>query len=287
MTHYDTIVTENEVIRGELADGRVVTIPNKSWTDVDEDTFEGNWEWVTRTIVKDAIEEQSLQSDNSAETLSVTHNHFVDALADSSVIEHEIPETERKRAELLLEHLIKEGVYEQRGQKITVLDELDDSTDEFSKFNWAAFLSCVSEEIDLIVKSIESRSEIIENKNNVQAESAGKLEEVRRVRSLISKIEKEVREIATMDIVDISEEVQHIQKFADNAVMGETNQQLADEIAVSIQEGTNQYDSDSSIDVETADTQLKQWTELESETGTSNEVAETDRLRKDSSHEEQ
>ncbi|MDB2253078.1 hypothetical protein PM033_15130 [Halorubrum ezzemoulense] len=81
----------------------------------------------------------------------------MDSLIGSSIIEHDNPETERQRAELLLEHLIGEDVYKRREQDVVVLDDLEDLSDEFSKINWAAYFSYVVEEIDSILEYIKNK----------------------------------------------------------------------------------------------------------------------------------
>jgi len=287
MPSYNTIVIKDGVIEGELADGGVVTIPDKAWTDVDEDTLEGNWEQVTRTIVEEVIQAGALQIDDSWETLSVDHDRFVDTLADSSIVEHKEPKMERQRAELLLEHLTREGVYERRGTEILVLDELDAPSDEFAKLNWTVFFSHANEEIDSIIQGAESQREAAAEmgKNETQAQLAADIPQMSRVKSLFSEFEQELRETAIKDIADIPREIQHIQKLADSALVGETNEQIVNETAVSIKEATKQHNTDLPADVETADKQLEEGSEPEPTTDESNEVAETDRLSRDSSQE--
>lgn len=164
MPIYDTIVIKDGLIKGELAHGRVVTIQNKEWAKVNEDTVEGNWERITRTVVKKIIDAHSTETPDSVEMFLVDHDRFVDALINSSIIKHDDPETERQRAELLLEHLIGEGVYKRREQEVVVLDDLEDLFDEFSKLNWAAYFSYVVKEIDSILQYIENKNaEIIEH----------------------------------------------------------------------------------------------------------------------------
>lgn len=162
MTDFNTIITEDGFVKGELADGGVVTVSDEDWTEADEDTLEGNWEQATRAVVKDIMDTESLGTDvQSGEAVSVDHGRFVDALIDSSIVEHSDSTEERQRAELLLEHLVREGVYERRGEEIVVLDEFDFSSDEFTKLNWTAFFSYAVEEINSVVKSAENQKETI------------------------------------------------------------------------------------------------------------------------------
>lgn len=162
MTDFNTIIAEDGFVKGELADGGVVTVSDEDWTDADEDTLEGNWERATRAVVKDIMDTESLGTDvQSGETVSVDHGRFVDALIDSSIVEHEDSTEEQQRAELLLEHLVREGVYERRGEEIVVLDEFDFSSDEFTKLNWTAFFSYAVEEINSVVESAENQKETI------------------------------------------------------------------------------------------------------------------------------
>ncbi len=162
MTDFNTIIAEDGFVKGELADGGVVTVSDDDWTDADEDTLEGNWERATRAVVKDIMDTESLGTDvQSGETVSVDHDRFVDALIDSSIVEHKDSTEERRRAELLLEHLVREGVYERRGEEIVVLDEFDFSSDEFTKLNWTAFFSYAVEEINSVVESAENQKEAI------------------------------------------------------------------------------------------------------------------------------
>lgn len=162
MTEFDTITTEDRFIKGELADGGVVAISDEEWTEADEDTLEGNWERATRAIVKEIMDTESLGTDiQSGETVSVDRDRFVDALTDSSVVAHDNPQEERRRAELLIEHLVREEVYERRGEEIVVLDEFDYTSDEFTKLNWTAFFSYAVEEINSVVESAENQKEAI------------------------------------------------------------------------------------------------------------------------------
>lgn len=304
MPSYDTIVIKDGVIEGELADGGVVTIPNKAWTEIDEDSLEGNWEQVTRTIVEDVIDARSLETDHPWETLSVDYDRFVDTLADSSIVEHKEPKTERQRAELLLEYLTREGVYERRGPEIVVLDELDAPSDEFAKLNWTVFFSHASEEIDSVIQGAESQREAAEemNENETQAQLAIDIRRMSRVKLLFSEFEQELRETAIIDVADIPEEIQHIQKLADSVLVGETNEQsetFADSVLAGntedritketaesiIKQFAQQEGIDLTGDVETADKQLNERCEPESATDEPNEVAEIDRLSRDSSQE--
>lgn len=164
MPIYNTIVIKDGLIKGELANGGVVNIPNKEWAKINEDTLEGNWERITRTVIKKTIDSHSTETPDSAEMFLVDYDRFVDSLIGSSIIEHDNPETERQRAELLLEHLIGEGVYKRREQDVVVLDDLEDLSDEFSKLNWAAYFSYVVEEIDSILEYIKNKkAEIMEH----------------------------------------------------------------------------------------------------------------------------
>ena len=234
MTSYDTLVIKDGVIEGELADGGVVTIPDKAWIDVDENTLEGNWEQVTRTVVKDIIEDRHLKTIfQSGETLSVEYDRFLDVLTDSSIVEHEDPETERQRADLLLEHLVREGVYKRRGQEVVVLDNLDSSSKEFTKLNWSVLFSHMNLEIDSVVQSAESQRETVveTTEDEPQAQFAEDIQQMRQVNSRISKFEQQLRAKAIRDITDMTEaqeKIQHIQEFANNVLMGETNEQNAD-----------------------------------------------------------
>ncbi len=162
MTDFNTIIAEDGFVKGELADGGVVTVSDEEWTEADEDTLKGNWERATRAVVKDIMDTESLGTDvQSGETVSVNHGRFVDALIDSSIVKHEDSTEERRCAHLLLEHLVREGVYERRGEEIVVLDEFDFSSDEFTKLNWTAFFSYAVEEINSVVKSAENQKNTI------------------------------------------------------------------------------------------------------------------------------
>ncbi|MDB2253077.1 hypothetical protein PM033_15125 [Halorubrum ezzemoulense] len=224
MTSYDTIVIKDGVIEGKLADGGVVTIPNKAWTEIDEDSLEGNWEQVTRTIVEDVIDARFLETDDPGETLSVDHDRFVDTLADSSIVEHNEPETERQRAELLLEHLTREGVYERRGRKVVVLDELDASSDQFSKLNWSVFFSSVSKKFDSVIQNTEAQKEVWmetfaeldeyemlmerisrEVETPISAgQMAKEIRRIKRVKNQFTKSEQDLREASIINISDMS-----------------------------------------------------------------------------------
>lgn len=162
MTDFNTIIAEDGFVKGELANGGVVTVSDDGWTEADEDTLEGNWEQATRAVVKDIMDTESLGTDvQSGETVSVDQDRFVDALIDSSIVEHEDSTEEQQRAELLLEHLVREGVYERRGEEVVVLDEFDFSSDEFTKLNWTAFFSYAVEEINSVVESAENQKKTI------------------------------------------------------------------------------------------------------------------------------
>jgi len=259
MPHYDTIDTKDGDIKGELADGGVVTIPDKAWTDVDENTLEGNWEQVTKTIVEDVINTGSLETDDPEGTLSVDHDRFVDTIADSSIVEHKKPETKRQRAELLLEHLICEGVYERRGREIVVLDKSNAPSDEFARLNWAVFFSQAGEKIDSVIQSAESQREAAAEtiENETQTQLAADIQQMSRLESMCLDLEQKLRESAiedTVDMPDISGEIQHIQKQGDSIL-------------------------------ETSEKQVNEGSELEQATDASNKVTETDRLPQDSSQE--
>lgn len=162
MTDFNTIIAEDGFVKGELADGGVVTVSDEDWTEASEDTLEGNWEPVTRAVVRDIMDKESLDTDvQSGETVSVGYDRFIDAIIKSSIVEHDDSEEERQRAELLAEHLVREGVYERRGQEIVVLDEFNFSSSEFTKLNWTAFFSYAIEEINSVVESAENQKETI------------------------------------------------------------------------------------------------------------------------------
>lgn len=162
MSKFETIVTGDGFVKGELTDGGVVTISDEEWAETNEEEMEGNWEEVTQLIVREFMDAESPAQDvQSDETVSLDRDRVVDILAASSVVEAKNSKEEQRRAELLVEYLVSEGVYEQKEQSVVILNEFDKSSDLYTRLNWTSFLSYVRTELKSTVDTVERQKETV------------------------------------------------------------------------------------------------------------------------------
>jgi hypothetical protein len=206
MVHkYDNIDRKNGMIRGESNEYGVVSVPDSQWGEVEN--FEGNWEEITQTIIENAYKLDSvddvtkLDYDDIVEILRKEDivNYDPSDVQDSELIEKE----ERRKAELLLEFLVDEGIYEKEGNKVTILQAIEPQTGEYAKFNWANFLTVTASRFKEVVQRAKNMKEDISeyyeeiNVNDVDpAETKGKLlEDLMQITGADSPEEAQPKEI--------------------------------------------------------------------------------------------
>ena len=173
---FDNIDRKNGVIRGESDEYGVISVPDEDWDEIED--FEGNWEEITETIISTVYEENISES---REKLRLDYDTVVEILRDKGIVSYNvdaddedsiddeiIEEEERRKAELLLEFLIDQDIYQMKGEDIGVVQTLKPSASEYVKFNWSAFLTVTAERLDKVVNQAkEMKEDIAEYYDNI------------------------------------------------------------------------------------------------------------------------
>lgn len=150
------------MIRGESEEYGVITVPDDEWDEIKN--FEGNWEDITETIIKkayqsDAEDITTLRYDNVVEILR--NEDIVNFEPSSDQDEETINKEEQKKAELLIDYLINEGIYDREGDKVTVLQGLEPTSSEYVKFNWSVFLTVTADRFEDVVEQAKDMKDQI------------------------------------------------------------------------------------------------------------------------------
>lgn len=166
---FDNIDRTNGVIRGESDDYGVISVPDEDWDEIED--FEGNWEEITETIISTVYEKNI---SDSREELQLDYDTVVEILRDKGIVSYDIDDDnedsiddetiekqETRKAELLLEFLIDQDIYQIEGGDIGIVQTLKPSANEFVKFNWSAFLTVTAERLDKVVKQSKKMKENI------------------------------------------------------------------------------------------------------------------------------
>ena len=155
MTQFYKIYEDDRRIIGELNDGNEVSLPAQNWEDEDQ------WREISENLLSQALEER--HSAFAGATLSISQSEAVTILRDEGHVEHEDEIREELKAELLLEYLVSNGVFELDESSVVILQDPRDSMTPEAMLHWSVVFDITADRIGSILVELKNRRERLEN----------------------------------------------------------------------------------------------------------------------------